>query len=34
MRENQTLEHITVSVLQEIGRMLREEKFEPAAGPG
>jgi UDP-N-acetylglucosamine 2-epimerase len=28
MRENQTLEHITVSVLQEIGRMLREEKFD------
>jgi len=28
MRENQTLEHITVSVLQEIGRMLREEKYD------
>lgn len=28
MRENQTLEHITVSVLQEVGRILREEKFD------
>jgi len=28
MRENQTLEHITVSVLQEIGRILREDKFD------
>lgn len=28
MRENQTLEHITVSVLQEIGRMLREERYD------
>lgn len=28
MRENQTLEHITVSVLQEIGRMLREGKYD------
>ncbi len=28
MRENQTLEHITVSVLQEVGRILREETFD------
>lgn len=28
MRENQTLEHITVAVLQEIGRILREERFD------
>src|SRR5574340_709130 len=28
MRENQTLEHITVSVLQEVGRILRDEKFD------
>lgn len=28
MRENQTLEHITVGVLQEVGRILREEKFD------
>ena len=28
MRENQTLEHITVSVLQEIGRILRKEHFD------
>ena len=28
MRENQTLEHITVNVLQEVGRILREEKFD------
>lgn len=28
MRENQTLEHITVSVLQEVGRILREEHFD------
>lgn len=28
MRENQTLEHITISVLQEVGRILREEKFD------
>jgi len=28
MRENQTLEHITVSVLQEIGRILREDRFD------
>ena len=28
MRENQTLEHITVTVLQEVGRILREEKFD------
>lgn len=28
MRENQTLEHITVSVLHEVGRILREEKFD------
>lgn len=28
MRENQTLEHITVSVLQEVGRILRQEKFD------
>lgn len=27
MRENQTLEHITISVLQEVGRILREEQF-------
>jgi UDP-N-acetylglucosamine 2-epimerase (non-hydrolysing) len=28
MRENQTLEHITVGVLQEVGRILREEHFD------
>jgi UDP-N-acetylglucosamine 2-epimerase (non-hydrolysing) len=28
MRENQTLEHITVAVLQEVGRILREQKFD------
>jgi UDP-N-acetylglucosamine 2-epimerase (non-hydrolysing) len=28
MRENQTLEHITVNVLQEVGRILREERFD------
>jgi len=28
MRENQTLEHITTSVLAEVGRILREEKFD------
>jgi len=28
MRENQTLEHITVSVLQEISRILRREHFD------
>jgi UDP-N-acetylglucosamine 2-epimerase (non-hydrolysing) len=28
MRENQTLEHITVNVLQEVGRILRQEKFD------
>ena len=28
MRENQTLEHITVNVLQEVGRILREEKYD------
>ena len=28
MRDNQTLEHITVTVLQEVGRILREEKFD------
>jgi UDP-N-acetylglucosamine 2-epimerase (non-hydrolysing) len=28
MRENQTLEHITVNVLQEVGRILREEQFD------
>lgn len=28
MRENQTLEHITVAVLQEVGKILREEKFD------
>lgn len=28
MRENQTLEHITVNVLQEVGKILREEKFD------
>lgn len=28
MRENQTLEHITITVLAEIGRILREEKFD------
>ena len=28
MRKNQTLEHITVCVLQEIGKILREEKFD------
>lgn len=28
MRENQTLEHITVSVLQEVGRILRENHFD------
>ncbi len=28
MRENQTLEHITTTVLQEVSRILREEKFD------
>jgi len=28
MRENQTLEHITVSVLQEVSRILRREHFD------
>jgi UDP-N-acetylglucosamine 2-epimerase (non-hydrolysing) len=28
MRENQTLEHITTSVLSEVGRILREDKFD------
>jgi len=28
MRENQTLEHITTAVLTEVGRILREEKFD------
>ncbi len=28
MRENQTLEHITVNVLQEVGKILREEAFD------
>ena len=28
MRENQTLEHITVSVLQEVGRILRDDHFD------
>ena len=28
MRENQTLEHITVGVLQEVGRILREDAFD------
>lgn len=28
MRENQTLEHITVAVLQEVGRILRAEPFD------
>ena len=28
MRDNQTLEHITVSVLQEVSRILREEHFD------
>jgi UDP-N-acetylglucosamine 2-epimerase (non-hydrolysing) len=28
MRENQTLEHITVTVLQEVGRILREQRFD------
>ncbi|HRP26081.1 UDP-N-acetylglucosamine 2-epimerase (non-hydrolyzing) [Thauera sp.] len=28
MRENQTLEHITVAVLQEVGRILRAESFD------
>lgn len=28
MRENQTLEHITVAVLQEVGRILREQRFD------
>lgn len=28
MRENQTLEHITTSVLTEVGRILRAEKFD------
>ena len=28
MRENQTLEHITISVLQEIGAILRREAFD------
>lgn len=28
MRPNQTLEHITVTVLQEVGRILRDERFD------
>ena len=28
MRENQTLEHITTTVLTEVGRILREDKFD------
>jgi UDP-N-acetylglucosamine 2-epimerase (non-hydrolysing) len=28
MRENQTLEHITTSVLAEVGRILREDRFD------
>jgi len=28
MRENQTLEHITVGVLQEVGKILREDAFD------
>ena len=28
MRENQTLEHITVSVLREVGRILRDDHFD------
>ncbi len=28
MRENQTLEHITTSVLTEVGRILREDRFD------
>ncbi len=28
MRDNQTLEHITIAVLQEVGRILRSEKFD------
>lgn len=28
MRENQTLEHVTVTVLQEVSRILREERFD------
>lgn len=28
MRENQTLEHITISVVQEVSRILREEHFD------
>lgn len=28
MRPNQTLEHITVTVLQEVGRILRDDKFD------
>ncbi|BAN36778.1 UDP-N-Acetylglucosamine 2-epimerase [Sulfuricella denitrificans skB26] len=28
MRENQTLEHITISVLREVSRILREEHFD------
>lgn len=28
MRPNQTLEHITVTVLQEVGRILRDEKYD------
>lgn len=28
MRENQTLEHITTSVLSEVGRILREDQFD------
>lgn len=28
MRPNQTLEHITVTVLQEVGRILRDEQFD------
>lgn len=28
MRENQTLEHITVGVLREVGRLLRDERYD------
>src|SRR6516164_7021319 len=28
MREAQTLEHITTTVLQEVGRILREERYD------
>src|SRR5258708_39768395 len=28
MRENQTLEHITVGVLREVGKILREDAFD------